>query len=93
VSSLTLKEIWLDVYIENIAAQSFDRIIKCQNVHALAIFNVETLVDMNKIAKLDAKIVTCNLVHLYATLLNIIGAQTDEDRVPPLLPAKTMCEV
>ena len=48
---------------------------------------------MNKIAKLDAKIVTCNLVHLYATFLNIIGAQTDEDSVPPLLPAKTMCEV
>jgi hypothetical protein len=62
-------------------------------VHALAIFNVETLVDINKIAKLDAKIVTCNLVHLYATFLDIIGAQTDEDSVPPLLPAKRMCEI
>jgi hypothetical protein len=62
-------------------------------VHALAIFDVVTLVDIDKIAKLDAKIVTCNLVYLYATFLNIIGAQTDEDCVPPLLPAKTMCEV
>jgi hypothetical protein len=62
-------------------------------VHALAIFNVGTLVDVNKIPKLDAKIVPRNLVHLYATFLNIIRAQTDEDCVPPLLPAKTMCEV
>ena len=58
-------------------------------MHALAIFNVETLVDVNKVAKLDAKIVARNLVHLYATFLNVIGAQTDEDSVPPLLPAKT----
>ena len=62
-------------------------------MHALAIFNVETLVDIDKIAKLDAKIVACNLVYLYATFLDIIGAQTDEDRVPPLLPAEIMCEV
>lgn len=62
-------------------------------MHALAIFDVETLVHINEIAKLDAKIVTCNLVHLYATFLDIIGAQADEDSVPPLLPAKTMCEV
>lgn len=59
-------------------------------MHALAIFNVETLVDMNKIAELDAKIVPCNLVHLYAAFLNIIGAQTDEDCIPPLLPARKM---
>jgi len=57
-------------------------------VYTLAIFNVETLVDINKIAKLDAEIVTCNLVDLYAAFLDIVGAQTDEDGVPPLLPAK-----
>jgi len=45
-------------------------------------------VDINKIAKLDAEIVTCNLVDLYAAFLDIVGAQTDEDGVPPLLPAK-----
>jgi len=60
-------------------------------VHTFAVFNIETLVDINKIAKLDAEIVACNLVHLNATFLNIIGAQTDEDCVPPLLPAKTIC--
>lgn len=49
--------------------------------------------DIDKIAKLDAKIVACNLIYLYATFLNIIGAQTDEDSVPPLLPAETVCQV
>ncbi len=62
-------------------------------MHTLAVFDVKTLVDINKIAELDAKIVTCDLVDLYATFLDIIGAQTDEDSVPPLLPAKAMCKV
>jgi hypothetical protein len=40
---------------------------------ALAIFDVKTLVDVNKIAKLDTKVVACNLVQLYATFLDVIG--------------------
>jgi hypothetical protein len=89
---LTLKEIRLDVYIENITTQSLDRVIEGENVHALAISDVETLVDIHKIAKLDAKVVTCNLVHLYATFLDIIGAETGEDSIPPLLSAEVMCK-
>jgi hypothetical protein len=61
-------------------------------VHTLAIFNVKTLVDIHKITKLDAKVVTCNLVHLYATFLDIIGAETDEDSVSPLLSTEKMCK-
>jgi hypothetical protein len=44
------------------------------------------LVDVDKIAKLDVEIVTCNLIDLYAAFFDIVGAQTDEDGVPPLLP-------
>jgi hypothetical protein len=62
-------------------------------VHTLAVFNVETLVDINKIAKLDAEIVTCNLVDLYAAFFDIVGAQTDEDGIPPFLPAKVKLKV
>jgi len=89
---LTLKEIRLDEYIENITSQSLDRVIEGENVYALAIFDVETLVDIHKIAKLDAKVVTCNLVHLYASFFDIIGAETDEDSIPPLLSAEVMCK-
>ena len=56
-------------------------------MHALSIFDVETLVNIHKIAELDAKVVTCDLVHLYATFLDIIRAQTDKDGIPPLLSA------
>ena len=89
---LTLKEIRLDVYIENITTQSLDRVIEGENVYALAIFDVQTLVDIHKIAKLDAKVVTGNLVHLYATFLDIVGAETNEDSVTPLLSAEAMCK-
>ena len=61
-------------------------------MHALAIFNVKTLVDIHEITKLDAKVVACNLVHLYATFLNIIRAETDEDSVPSLLSPEVMCK-
>jgi hypothetical protein len=89
---LALKEIRLDVYIKNITTQSLDRVLEGKNVHALAIFDVETLVNIHKIAKLDAKVVTCNLVHLYASFLDIIGAETGEDSIPPLLSAEVMCK-
>jgi hypothetical protein len=61
-------------------------------VNALSIFDVKTLVDIDKVTKLDAKIVTCNLVHLYATFFDIVGAQTDEDGIPSLLATKAMCK-
>ena len=51
---LALEEIRLDVYIENIATQTLDRVIEWKDVYAAAIFNVETMVNIHKIAKLDA---------------------------------------
>jgi hypothetical protein len=51
---LALEEIRLDVYIENIATQTLDGVIEGKDVHSLAIFNVETLVNIHKIAKLNA---------------------------------------
>ena len=59
-------------------------------MYALAIFDVETLVDIHKIAKLDAKVVTCNLVHLYATFFDIVGAQTDENGIASLLATEVI---
>jgi hypothetical protein len=84
----TLEEVRLDVHIENIAAQALDRVVEWQNVHTLSVFDIKALVDIDEVAKLDAKIVTCNLVHLYTTFLDIIRTQTDQDGVSPLLPAE-----
>jgi hypothetical protein len=49
-------------------------------------------VNIHKIAKLDAKVVTSDLVHLYATFLDIVGAETSEDSVVPLLSTEAMCK-
>ena len=81
----TLKEIRLDIDIENIATQTLNRVVEWQNVYALSIFDVKALVDIDKVTKLDAEIVARNLVHLYATFFNIVGAQADEDGIPSLL--------
>ena len=88
----TLKEIRLEIDIEDIAAQPLNRVIEWQNVYALSIFDVKTLVDIDKVTKLDAKIITCNLVHLYATFFDIVGAQADENGIPALLATGAMCK-
>lgn len=88
----TFEEVRLDVYIENIAAQALDRIVERQNVHTLAIFDIKALVDIDQVAKLDAKVITRNLVHLNTTFFDVIGAQADKDGVSPLLPANTTRE-
>ena len=90
VKMRTLKEIRLDIDIENIATQTLNGVIEWQNVYALSIFNVKTLVDIDKVTKLDAKIVTRNLIHLYATFIDIVGAQTDENGIPSLFATKVI---
>ena len=88
----TLKEIGLEIDIEDIAAQPLNRVIEWQNVYALSIFDVKTLMDIDKVTKLDAKIITCNLVNLYATFFDIVGAQADENGIPALLATGAMCK-
>lgn len=39
----------------------------------------------NHVTKLDSKVVSGDLVHLDLALLDIIGAQTDENGIMPLL--------
>ena len=61
-------------------------------MYAFSILNVKTLVDIDKVTELDAEIVTRNLVHLYATFFNIVGAQADEDGISSLLAAEEICK-
>lgn len=86
----TLKEIRLDVHIENITTQTLNGVIEWQDVYALPIFDVKTLVDIDKITKLDAKIVTRHLVDLYAAFIDIVGAQADKDGIPSLLATEAI---
>ena len=81
----TFKEVRLEVHVEDVAAQTLDGVVEGQDVDALAVLDIETLVHIDEIAKLDAQVVARDLVHLYPALLDIVGAQADQDSVAPLL--------
>lgn len=51
----------------------------------LSILDVRALVDMDEIAELDAKVIASNLIHLNLALLDIIGAQADQNGISSLL--------
>ena len=85
--ALTLKEIWLEVNIEDITGETLDRVVEGQDVDALAVLDVQARVHVDHVAKLDTEVVTCDLVHLDFALLNIVRAQADEHSIVPLLAA------
>ena len=84
----TLKEVWLEVDVENVAAETLDRVVEWQDMYALSVLDVEALMNMNKVSELDTQVVTGDLVHLDLALLDVIRAQADENSVSPLLPSK-----
>jgi hypothetical protein len=87
----TFKEVWLEVDIEDIATKTFDRVIEGKNVYPLAIFYVQTLMDIDKIAKFYSQVIPGNLVHLNTTLLDVIGTQANENGITTFLSPKARC--
>ncbi|KAJ7752355.1 hypothetical protein B0H16DRAFT_1723713 [Mycena metata] len=55
-------EIRLQVDVKDVATQTLDRVFKGQDVDALAVFYLETSVDIDEVAELD-EVVTSNLFH------------------------------
>ena len=70
----TLKEVGLEVDVEDVAAQTLDRIVEREDVDALAVLDIQALVYVNEIAQLNAQVVASNLVHLDLALLHIVRA-------------------
>ena len=83
--ALTLKEIWLEVNIEDITGETLDRVVEWEDVDALAVLDVQAGVYVHNIAELHAQVVTGDLVHLDLALLDVIRAQADKDGISPLL--------
>jgi hypothetical protein len=81
----TFEEIGLEVDIENVATEAFNGIIERKDVDTFSVFDIETLVDVDEIGEFYAEVIASDLVHLNPTLLDVIGAQTDEDSVSSLL--------
>jgi len=84
----TFKEVGFKVDIENITAETLDRVIKRKNVNTFTVFNIEALMNIDEITEFNAEIITSNFVHLNSAILDVIRAQTDENSIPPLLSTK-----
>jgi hypothetical protein len=81
----TFEEVGLEVDIEDVSAQTLDGVVEGKNVDALAVLDVEARVYVNEITKLDAQVITSDLVQLDAALLDVVGAQANENGVLALL--------
>ena len=79
----TLEEVWLEVNIEDVAAETFNRVVEGKDVDTLSVFDIKALMYVHKIAKL----VDGDLVHLYTSLFDVIQAETDKDGIAPRFTA------
>ena len=70
-------EFKVDIKDINITTKILDSVIKRKNVNMFTIFNIEVLMNMDKITKLNTETIMSNFVYLNSTILNIIRAQTD----------------
>ena len=71
-------EFKVDIKDINITTKILDSVIKRKNVNMFTIFNIEVLMNMDKITKLNTETIMSNFVYLNSTILNIIRAQTDK---------------
>ena len=62
-------------------------------MYPLAVFDIWAWRDMAQVAKLDAQVVTGDFVHLNFALVNVIGAQADEDGVTPFLSTNSQVNI
>ena len=78
--SLTIKEIRLQIHIEDVSTKTLDGVVK----HVLPVLNVETLVHINEVFELYLQVVAGHCVDLDAAFLYIIRAEANENGVAPL---------
>jgi len=69
MSSLTIKEIRLQVHIEDVSAKTLDGVVKQKYVHALPVMNIEALVHVNEVSELHSQVVVGHFVHLNVAFL------------------------
>lgn len=57
----TFEEVWLEIYIKDVAAKTFDRVVEGKDVHALSVFNIKALMYIYEIAELDLRLLRATL--------------------------------
>ena len=71
---LTLQKIRFEVNLENVTAQTLDRVVERKYVDALAVLDVEALVNVDEVAEFHSQIVAGHFVHLDSAFVYVIGA-------------------
>ena len=89
----TFDDIRLEVDIKDVAAQPPDRVVERKDVDALSILDIQTRMHVDHVSELHAKVVAGNLIHLDLALLNVVGAQANEDSIMPLLPTEVKSDI
>jgi hypothetical protein len=84
-TEITFKEVRFEINIKDVSTKALDRVIKRQDMHSFSIFDVKALVHIDEVAEFDSEIVASHFIHLYTTLLDVVGAQANEDSVASLL--------
>lgn len=54
----SLKEVRLQVDLEEVTGQTLDRVVERQNVHSLAVLDIVAGVNVTEITELDSKVVS-----------------------------------
>ena len=83
----TLEEIRLEVNFEYIAAETLDRVVEGKYVYALAVLDIEALMDIDKVTELHTQVVAGDFVHLDSPFFYIIRAQANQNGIAPLFTA------
>lgn len=76
----------LEVRLEDVSTQAFYGVVERKYVYMFSVLDIETLVNVDEITKLDTQIVTRDFVHLNPAPLYVIRAQANQDRITSLFP-------
>lgn len=78
---LTLEAIRFQVDLENVTTQTLNQVVEGKYMYTLAILDVKTLVNVDKVTRFHLQVVVCHFVHLDSTFFYVIGAQKNQNRV------------
>ena len=77
IEEITVVKVRLEVDLKDVATETFDRVVERQNVDPLAVFYIQTLMDVNEITQFNAQVVASDFVQLNPPFVDVIRAQAD----------------
>mmetsp|Transcript_10422 Transcript_10422/g.20217 ORF Transcript_10422/g.20217 Transcript_10422/m.20217 type:complete len:217 (-) Transcript_10422:85-735(-) len=83
--SVGLKEVGLEVRLEEISCETFDGVVEREDVDALAVRNISTSVNGSEISQSQAKVLPDNLVHSDLPFFEVVVSKDDAECVVTLL--------